>query len=177
MSVMASQIISLIIIYSSVHSGAHQRKHQRSVSLAFVRRIHRWLVNSPHNWPVTRKMLPFDDVIMFAWTSQQTYGFPGIVLRPPIYITQQNLCVKLQDWACHVAYSLTDCTWTIPLVTIWWKWHRIPLPTRRRTMSCVIRSVKCGENDESLVALLWSNEEQRGSRRVDHEVNEDYGNS
>ena len=26
--------------------------------------IHRWPVNSPHKWPVTRKMFPFDDVIM-----------------------------------------------------------------------------------------------------------------
>ena len=29
-----------------------------------VRGIHRWPVNSPHKWPVTRKMFPFDDVIM-----------------------------------------------------------------------------------------------------------------
>ena len=39
--------------------------HQSSASLAFVRGIHRWPVNSPHKWPVTRKMFPFDDVIMF----------------------------------------------------------------------------------------------------------------
>ena len=31
---------------------------------SFVRGIHRWPVNSPHKWPVTRKMLPFDVVIM-----------------------------------------------------------------------------------------------------------------
>ena len=40
------------------------RKHQSSASLAFVRGIHRGPVNSPHKWPVTRKMFPFDDVIM-----------------------------------------------------------------------------------------------------------------
>ena len=28
--------------------------------------IHRGPVNSPHKWPVTRKMFPFDDVIMIA---------------------------------------------------------------------------------------------------------------
>ena len=33
-------------------------------SLAFVRRIHQWPVNSPHKEPVTLKMFPFDDVIM-----------------------------------------------------------------------------------------------------------------
>ena len=31
---------------------------------AFVQGIHRGPVNSPHKWPVTRKMLQFDDVIM-----------------------------------------------------------------------------------------------------------------
>ena len=41
-----------------------QRKHQSPVSLAFVPGIHRRPVNSPHKWPVTRKMLPFDDVFM-----------------------------------------------------------------------------------------------------------------
>ena len=29
-----------------------------------MRGIHRWPVNSTHKWPVTRKMFPFDDVIM-----------------------------------------------------------------------------------------------------------------
>ena len=55
MSAMASQITSLTIVYSSVYSVADQRKHQSSASLAFVRGIHRWPVNSPHKGPVTRK--------------------------------------------------------------------------------------------------------------------------
>ena len=53
---MASQITSLTIVYSTLYSGADQRKHQSSASLAFVRGSHRWPVNSPHKWPVTRKM-------------------------------------------------------------------------------------------------------------------------
>ena len=61
---MVSQITSLMIVYSTVYSGADQRKHQSSASLAFVRGIHRRPVNSPHKEPVTRKMFPFDDVIM-----------------------------------------------------------------------------------------------------------------
>ena len=68
---MASQITSLTIVYSTVYSGADQSKHQSSASLAFVWGIHRWPVNSPHKWPATRKMFPFDDVIMpqlkFLW--------------------------------------------------------------------------------------------------------------
>ena len=54
----------LTTVYSTVYSGADQRKHQSSASLAFVRGSHRGPVNSPHKWPVTRKMFPFDDVIM-----------------------------------------------------------------------------------------------------------------
>ena len=52
MSMMASQITSLTIVYSTVYSGADQRKHQSSASLAFVWGIHRWPVNSPHKGPV-----------------------------------------------------------------------------------------------------------------------------
>ena len=61
---MAFQITSLTIVYSTVYSGADQRKHQSPASLAFVRGIHRGPVNSPHKWSVTRKLFPFDDVIM-----------------------------------------------------------------------------------------------------------------
>ena len=65
MSTIASQITSLMIVYSTVYSGADQRNHQSSsASLAFVWGIHRGPVNSPHKGPVTRKMFQFDDVIM-----------------------------------------------------------------------------------------------------------------
>ena len=70
MMAIASQITTLTIVYSTVYSGAHQRKHQSSASLAFVRGIHRGPVNSPHKWPVTRKMFPFDDVIMSYYKSR-----------------------------------------------------------------------------------------------------------
>ena len=55
MSLIASQITSLTIVYSTVYSGADQSKHQSSASLAFVWGIHRGPVNSPRKWPVTRK--------------------------------------------------------------------------------------------------------------------------
>ena len=64
MGAMAYQITSLTIIYSIVFSGADQRKHQSSASLAFVRGIHQWPVNSSQRGPVTRKMFPFDDAII-----------------------------------------------------------------------------------------------------------------
>ena len=67
MGAMSSQITSLVIVYSTVYSDADQRKQQSSASLAFVRGIRRWPANSSHKWPVTRKMFPFDDVIMLTW--------------------------------------------------------------------------------------------------------------
>ena len=65
MGAIASQLTSLTIVYSTVYSDADQSKHQSSASLAFVWGIHRGPVNSPHKWPVTRKIFPFDDVIMY----------------------------------------------------------------------------------------------------------------
>ena len=56
MSVMASQITSLMIVCSNVYSGADQRKHQSSASLAFVQEF--------TGEAATRKIFPFDDVIM-----------------------------------------------------------------------------------------------------------------
>ena len=64
MTMLASQITSLTVVYSIVDSGVNQRKHQSSASLAFVQEIHRGPVNFPHKWPDTRKMFPFDDAIM-----------------------------------------------------------------------------------------------------------------
>ena len=88
MGTMASKITSLTIVYTTVYSGADQSKHQSSVSLAFVWGIHRGPVNSPHKWPVTRKMFPFDDVIMIdnnivSWNRYST-PLPMIVNMRPL---------------------------------------------------------------------------------------------
>ena len=64
MGATTSQITSLMIVYSAVYSGTDHRKLQSYASLAFVRGIHRGPVNSPHKGPVTRNMIPFDDVTM-----------------------------------------------------------------------------------------------------------------
>ena len=89
MGTMASQITSLAIVYSTVYSGADQRKHQSSASLAFVRGIHRWPVNSPHKWPVTQKMFPFDDVIM--WTNAMSVS----KIRKKYYSSDAQVTFKL----------------------------------------------------------------------------------
>ena len=66
MGSMASQITSLAIVYLSFYSGADQSKHQSSASPAFVSGIRRRPVNYPHKGPVTWKIFPFNDVIMWC---------------------------------------------------------------------------------------------------------------
>ena len=63
------------------HRGADQRKHRSSELLAFVGGIHRRPVNSPHNWPVTRKMFPFDDVIMI-WIMKNKFTWRRYYIHP-----------------------------------------------------------------------------------------------
>ena len=79
MDAIASQITSPTIVSSTVYLDADQSKHQSSASLAFVRDIHRGPVNFPHKWPVTRKMSPFDDVIMWRFTGN--YWTLGVCMR------------------------------------------------------------------------------------------------
>ena len=43
------------------------KKTSRLRVTVIVMGTHRWPVDSPHKWPVTRKMLLFDDVIMEPW--------------------------------------------------------------------------------------------------------------
>ena len=61
---MASQVTDVTIVYSTVCPCVDQSAHQSSASQAFVRGNPRWPVNSPHKGTLTRKMFPFDDVII-----------------------------------------------------------------------------------------------------------------
>ena len=105
MGTMASQITSLAIVYSIVYSGTYQRKHQSSASLAFVWGIHRWPVNSPHKGPVTRKMFPFDDVIVYCvihewqrlWCSIQ-YCLSPLGKFVYTYYGKVNGCKNFSGW-------------------------------------------------------------------------------
>ena len=80
MGAMVSQISSLTIVYSMVYSTV-DKKHHNASPLAFVRGIHRWPVNSPHKWPATRKMLPFDDVIMVSRAPNSLYMVHTVASR------------------------------------------------------------------------------------------------
>ena len=65
MSAMPSQITGVSIVCSTVCSGTDQRKVQSSASMVSMNGIHRWPVDSPQKGQQTRKMFPFDHVIMW----------------------------------------------------------------------------------------------------------------
>ena len=95
MGATASQITSLTIVYLTVYSDPDKRKHQSSTSLASVRGIHRWPVNSPHKLPVRRKMFPFYDVIVMSMFAT--------------FIPHQfQYNVDIQAHVCADAYSSTE---------------------------------------------------------------------
>ena len=73
MSTMASQITSLTSVYSTIYLGADHREHQSSASLAFLREIHQWPVNSRTKGSGAEKN-SFDDVIMIY--PQPIYRMP-----------------------------------------------------------------------------------------------------
>ena len=65
MTTIASQITSLTAVYSTVYSDVRRSKKTPKLRVTGL-----WMgnspgpVNSPHKGPVTRKMFPFDDVII-----------------------------------------------------------------------------------------------------------------
>ena len=70
MTTVASPITSLAVVYATVYSGAHEQKPKTSELrvTGLCAGNSPGPVNSPHKWPVTRKMFPFDDVIMRKFT-------------------------------------------------------------------------------------------------------------
>ena len=98
MGAMVSQIPSLTIVYSTVYSGVDQIKHQSSTSLDFVWGIHRWPVNSPHKWPVTRKIFPFDDVIMPT---------PRLLIHHHTKSSETKMQIETRSWSIEVFVILS----------------------------------------------------------------------
>ena len=112
MGTMASQITSLTIVYSAVYLGAGKKnkKHQSSASLAFVRKIHREPMNSPHKWPVRRKMLPFDDVIM---TPIKIYTEKSERLYRPTRVREIFITQLSRYFQCQLRKHNFLCLWFI----------------------------------------------------------------
>ena len=91
------------------------------MSLVFVRGIHRWPVNSPHNGPVTWKMFPFDDVIMnrflsygpqgwamSIWANQKDARFL-LVTTSPAYASNNLPNYRYRSILVEILSGLTNC--------------------------------------------------------------------
>ena len=120
MSTMLSRITSISIVCSTICSGRDQRKHQSAASMAFVWGIHRSPVNSPHKGPVTRKMFPFDEVIMTSgqvlWMLYQPIPMVSIFLFRLVTKKVQRLHMTL---LCSEAITLVVLMHRMPIM-----WNR-----------------------------------------------------
>ena len=103
MSAMASQITCVTFVYSTICLCAYQRKHQSSASLAFVRGIHRWSVNSPHKGSVTRKRFPFDDVII-EWVKYPILHAKTKLFLVDLWATTPN-CFMINSIGTNLRFS------------------------------------------------------------------------
>ena len=117
MASMAFQIISVSIACSALCSGTGQRKHQSSASLAFVRGIHQWPLNSPHKGPVTWKMLPFYDVIVWINLVTIIIFWTHRVLARSRYLNQLSIvpfetnCNEIWINCMNAKYSYQEHVW------------------------------------------------------------------
>ena len=137
MSTMASQIISLSIVCSTVCSGADQRKTSKLRVTGLCVGNSPEPVNSPHKGPVTRKMFPFDDVIMqsplvqvltcrfltptlclnLCWLvsiRSQGTNFIDILFEILFFFHRQECFWKcLKMWAIFVRHQYSNDWWTL----------------------------------------------------------------
>ena len=93
---------ALRLFTQPLFQGANPRKHRSSASLAFVWEIHRSPMNSPQKGPVTRKMFPFDDVIM-QWMNHITVST----------YDQSTIFLQSEDRLRACARSYGDIGWYV----------------------------------------------------------------
>ena len=96
-------------------NGLFRRRWKKTSKLrvtGFVKGIHRWPVNSTHKGPVTRKILPFDDVIIRLFSVCSVYitdlclVFPFSACCIHIHV-QPRACLAL----CYNAVSFPPLFW------------------------------------------------------------------
>ena len=164
---MASQITRPTIVYSTIYPAADQRKHQSSAWLAFVRGIHRWPVNFSHKGPVTRKMFPFDDVIMlwhgtgwFPSGSPHWYSGDHKIVHVPvkqywwiwanIYESRGSNMNRLYNHSYKHngtvrIFIINPFTWTGDKISSFHKWrHMIFMASHNRNISIDFSTAKSG---------------------------------
>ena len=86
-------------------------------------------VNSPHKWPVTRKMFPFDDVIMDhqSWITQETCNFQESKFKCSMSLIIINLI------------DIDNLSYLLVAIWIWWYhlWQKMTIASCYLTASAV----------------------------------------
>ena len=131
MGAMASQITSLTIVYSTVFQTEIKENITASRHWPLCGEFTGWI---PHKWPVTRKMFPFDDVIM------ETDGQYEDLCARSRYQEQGEVIISHVitcpcPWYLLVAnrspYEPADCPvsrgTSVPAVRTWLVYHEISM--------------------------------------------------
>ena len=109
MTTMASQITSLTVVYSIVYSGADQKTSKLRIT-GLCAGNSPGPVNSRHKGPVTRKMFPFDDVIMNHLQIGCLYCITVLLCRdPPMtggFPSQSVRCAERVSIACRRVFGM-----------------------------------------------------------------------
>ena len=118
MTTMASQITSLTVVHSI--NRLFRRRSKKTSKLRVTGLCignSPGLVNSPHKGPVTRKMFPFDDVIMgkSVWLLSHIWPF-----------CHYNCFYMSQQHCCHVVYKMLSFNSSDAGGRIFWLWVSIP---------------------------------------------------
>ena len=109
---MASQITSVSIVCSTVYSGVDQRKRQSSASLAFVRGIHRWPVNS--------QMAGNAENVCISWRHNDEYS-PSSDISGYMFGADSRLATSQWDTALHWKLESALCSFQMKWnQSLWW---------------------------------------------------------
>ena len=117
MNAMTSKITGVLIAQPFVQSQIKENIKAPRHWL-FVRETHRGPLKSPIKWPVTRKMFPFDDVIMFC-----PIIWPGIFVMPSKILT--HALRYFGSWNVTVHITFVKYVVTYFSVVIFCKPHTI----------------------------------------------------
>ena len=128
MSAMASQIVGVSIVCSSVCSGADQIIHQSFALLAFVRGIHRWPMDSPHKAPVTREIFPSNDVIMNDHPARSQENS-----KPPD--CEMEILPRFEIWQV----ARRQCCWATGQISIQWRHNDHDGVSNHQPHGCLLR--------------------------------------
>ena len=111
------------------------RRSKKTSKLRVTRlfaKLHLWPVNPPHKWPVTRKMFPFDDIIMSPLYSTCSCKLWSLLHN--YIVTQTNHCLwpysgrVIITWTClghNVCTRVANCLYTHESVSLVFIKHQI----------------------------------------------------